>query len=698
MLTPTLLALTLLPICPGSECRGWQTGEQAASSEAAPAQTKIVGTLRGADGRALDGIAIDLQGRDPGYSYFNGRPSIDERLRTDGEGRFDTSVTLDPNLRYVLRWKGDGIVAGSSGWLKAEDLSTHLSLFAVARRPFHGRLLRSDGSPIAGAEVRIRRQGESTTTNASGEFRLAHLAETVEPVLFREPDGRTGWKLLKASDAWENVDLENRGAKKRGHTTPSLKNLSEEERAAFAKRLRFEWLDTAIEAGDYIDVRWRLLDCAKIDLEATLRRLRVRRVDSLLAQASIHHFNDRSTCGVRTCYDENVKEGADLRAFVEAQLRLAADTKCDQARAAYEAYVNEPPRAWLVRLRLGYGLGAGDAPKLTPVERARRNAAEAPAKPKYIQVQTYCRSALALLEAGHDVEAKEVMERARAIVAPGETPSFLSDPYIFALSAFDLDAALELIRAKTDVRKRFTAFMTVAVRLATTSPGKALELVKEAEAVPKHRYSRRRQRGGLQQTIYEISATHFEEAEGLASQFDWSGYSFGLLALSISRGKAPIPMDDRSREIERLLTKGYARAQGETSRQHRDRALVSLLAVAMEIDGTARDRWIGETLWQTTKCSARDEPEPVLAWTLRDADPDLGHALAFDAASAAMCTKTFFNESWNVATWFDPERSVALALQDGGDGLDNTARALERDPAEDVLSSPTCVGFYWPKD
>ncbi len=671
----------------------------------------IAGVLVGTDGRPLDGVELTLHGRGCWRNAGGRARRLDtsrkvrlvQPLKTDGKGQFALTHSLDPGREYSLRWSGDGVEPGVSGWLTPNDLGAELRLSAVARRPFFGRLLDQRGQPMADAEVRTRDQGQAVTTNDRGEFRLPFVSELREPLVVHHPDGAFDWAfdwaLVSGGDSWTDVVTEHETPTSRVRqslpTGTALEDLESD--------LRARSLEVAIRNGSYIDFRWRLLDLAEVNLAAALERLERPEIAAWFESVTPRHFHDRSTCGCRVYYETGLRKGANLREYVGAQLRLAADPSDEQARSDYEAFTTEPPQGSLLGSRLGYGLRTilqRDRPsgkKLTPIEQARRDIAEAASLVPYRQVATYADAAVKLLESGLDEEAAEAMAKANAIVAPGETPKFLSDGYIHALCRFDLDAGLELIRAEK--KDRYERLMTQAIRLAAESSDRAISLLHEAEKIPVPRYRSFRSRTRVQRFVYALSSTDPATAEGLARRYDSTGYSLGLVALYLARNAGPADAKKTRRRVQRLLNAAYRIAGEATDPRRRSDAAVSLLAIASEADPLALRTWLGHTLWESTPRQSLGDSEGLIAWTMRDFAPELAESLAFSALRRTECENFPFNEAWSIAASFDLARTADRASHERGRGLEETAAALSRDPLGPYGTyGPTTAGCWWPKE
>jgi hypothetical protein len=661
------------------------------------------------DGRPLDGITLTLRRRGSSgigtdqLRRLNGfeRVNLDQPVKTDGEGQFELP-TLLPGRDYSLRWEGDGVEPGGSGWLTEEslvaDLESGLELTAIARRPFFGRLLGSDGEPIAEAEVRTRWQADAPKTNERGEFRLAFVSELREPLVVRHPDGTYHWVLAGGEEGWADVVMDWKAPETNARRTlPSGSTLR-----SLAADLQARTVEAAIRHRHYIEFRMGLIELARIDLAASLAILERSEIIEWFNAVTPAHFHDQVSCGVGVCYDEIIKEGVDLREYVGVQLRLVADPESEEARRNFEALVTGLPRYLFFRLRLGSGFMAVPTAKelsrksLTPLERARLEVAEAPSLERYREVRVYLRVACSLLDEGHGEEAAAVMAKAQAIVAPGQTPSYLSDEYIRALCRFDLEAGLELIRMKK-TRDRYRELMVQVVRLVAESPEVAIGLLHEAEAIPLPRYGSFRSRGEVHKFVYGLSATNPRAAESLALKYDPTGYSLGLVALGLARRKGAANPEESLKKNRELLDAAYHSASQEANARRRSQVAASLLVVACEVDPLGAMTWLGRTLWMSEPARDVMAGDCEIAWSMRTLAPELAQSLAFSAARRTSCGGILPSDAWGVASWFNPVRTAELAIHEGGSALEEAAQAFLNVPVGPTSMDGTSVGCWWPK-
>lgn len=703
------LALPLLAVAAPSQARNG-----IASTDNSDTGVRIHGTLRGLDGAALDGIEIQLYCRGSRRDRAASLPYLDSShrvklaapIRTDGEGGFVIQHSIDAARDYLLCWSEDGVETGSSGWLTASDLEAALELSAVARRPFFGRLLDQDQQPVEEAEIRVRREGAAAVkTNAQGEFRLPLVSERSEPLVIRLADGHLDksfdWALVGGGDGWKDVVIG------RGALTPSPRPPlpSASVLHGLASDLRARALEVAIRHRHYIQFRWRLLALARVDLPAALRRLGSQDLDEWFEGLTPAHFHNQSTCGSGyVCYDSIVREGVNLREYIGAQLRVAADGSDETARSNFEALTTGDRPSLLLGMRLGFPKLASEANDEGVLERARRTVAEAADKHPGNQVRIYTRAALELLDADHDEEAAEVMSKATAIVAPGKTSSFLNDGYIHALCRFDLDAGLELIRAQKKDNDRYTGLMTEAVRLAPELPRVAIGLLHEAEAIPVPRYSSLRSRFWVSRFVYGLSEKDLAAAEALARRYDPSGYSLGLVALFMSRQEQSAKVGQEPERVRRLLDAAYGFAESEASPSQRSRSVAGLLEIARLADPSGLQAWLARTLWNSTPDNSAATAEAFIAWTLRDYAPELASSMIFSTLGGAAVDHPFggmlwgAEHVWSVATFFDPVQSAAAAVQEGGAGLEEAANALEEKSVGPGSFRAGSLGLWWPRD
>ncbi len=175
----------------------WRGGDTA-GMPVAGAEIRVFRKARSADGRRLSNEPVQLDGK--------------EGLRTDAEGRFETTDLFDRDTPLRVIVVAEGTLANRSAWITPGDDDTVTVPNIVLRqmRIVPGRVVDRQGRPVAGAgvfNVGDAHQRMETTTDAEGRFQLAGVPEG-RAFLFVEKAGfRFTGKLLAAENKLVELEL-----------------------------------------------------------------------------------------------------------------------------------------------------------------------------------------------------------------------------------------------------------------------------------------------------------------------------------------------------------------------------------------------------------------------------------------------------------------------------------------------------------
>ncbi len=149
----------------------------------------IFGRVLDSRGRGIAGASVEVQYEvqrkledDEAIQVSEGGVwDVDARLMTDDQGRFRAGHRVLRDGKYRALARATGYLADLSGWtLLSADSSSLGDIVLRWLRSVEGRIVDSQGRPVAGALVRQSGDGPlrtSSTTDAQGRFRMSGIVE-----------------------------------------------------------------------------------------------------------------------------------------------------------------------------------------------------------------------------------------------------------------------------------------------------------------------------------------------------------------------------------------------------------------------------------------------------------------------------------------------------------------------------------------
>ncbi|MEM6672466.1 MAG: carboxypeptidase regulatory-like domain-containing protein [Planctomycetota bacterium] len=606
------------------------------------------GLVRGKDGEPVAGLELRVfSASREGVVGGEKLASLGgaESFRSDEDGHFASRVGLEPDARYSLLWGGRAATSARSEWFTGAELAAGVELDVVARRAVRGTLNGPDGKPLADARVVVRATGESVTSDASGAFALDAVAECGELVLVATADGRASWGVVEPSG--EAVDWTLRA--------PALSALDrprdDQAERAVARDLLAERLDGELAKGD--DGR-------------ALRAVR------LYAWADPSDAMDRVEKGMfevswQRDFSLSYVTDALLEASPEEALAVAhrIDRGMSQALQVLSAAERLPPETELEQLAL---------------LRAKARAIDPPEH----RVVVMARLGGRLLDLRMSDAAAAVLDEAKEVAArlPNEEwPAYARSVLGETLSRVDAEAGRALIDSMSEADNIPRHLGNTATLIAADDPAAAESLLDEMSGTrgswSPQRYAPR--------VVYAMAPVDLERARAIASVHDSTGFSDGMIALSLLDGSG-------SREEARVsLERAFERIENAPPERVRDQRVptaAALLPIAARLDPLELEAWIARVLalrlpegWGGYQSDdGRLKGDGAIAWFVADLDPALARALVVPALDAAAGRNGYTSREirivWAAAAVLDPEATALRARAEGGDAMDIVGQVL----------------------
>jgi hypothetical protein len=571
-------------------------------------------------------------------------------FRTAADGSFRSAGGLEKEVSYCLAWSDPRFGSGRSAWFAGDDLASGVGLALTPRSGLRGKLTAADGTPLAGVELRLRRNARSTVTAADGTFELDGLADSGDVLIAKSPSGgrQVLWVTPSGTPlAWRLASVED--------LERPLAPAQPPERArelAIAVALLEADFQAALESKD----------------EGTLLRSVER-----LAWADPALVLDRVEAGLfATPW---------MRDFA---LTYVADALRHQA----------PEEALAVGARLERGMSRAlsalkSAELLAPAAEHEQLAlvrAEARAiDPPEHRAVVLARLADRLLDLGEQEAALDVLAEARPLAEalpredwPGYARSCVGE----VLARVDLAAGRALIDGLADVDDRGRHVFNTAHELAASDPAACEALMKEQATKPG---SWRPQRY-IARIAHRMAPADLERARDLASLYDRTGFADGMIALALA--------DSDPAEARASLDLAYVRAEqcSQSGTEFDERPLAvagALLPVAERVDPANLRRYVARAV----ALRPREVPErfgsehltwredAALAFYLARWEPELAQRLigpAVDAARKLRGKEVRYEHDalWAALAAVDPERAAEVSREVGGRAAAVVGRVL----------------------
>jgi hypothetical protein len=601
-------------------------------------------------GRPVGGATIEIwwQSRAPEGNVMSwGIVTFDDKrsLTADSNGTFQTPRQLKRSGEYRALVRSPGMLPGTTEWLKfADEAGAKFPDVVLGRlRTLQGRVLDSDGRPVAGATVLQSGDGPQRTQarcDEMGRFQLEGLPGTSAFVFVEKTGFRFYGQPVDATQSTLEIALR-RAGEPAEHALRSLPSpFPREEALRLARQVIEPFADRVIKEGS---------DASKYRMLEILIGLDPARVLEIVEQ------------------DNNQDRTDFVKKNIALQL-LAEDP--EEARAIVES-IAQPYVKQFTLTELSDHLPAYERRgKLELLEQALLNA-RATTDPAFrlIGLGRIGERLLDLEEVDQATRVLREGEKLAKELPPAAYAGFARGAFAEELAQIDLDAALELTKDLSDKHEYDRHHGNIAHELAAKDPAAAERvLLMVRDAYQRDQWSPR--------ACYRMAPMELQRARQLAAAIKdayQKAYAFGVMAQAWAprdKGQATELLREAFDQLQQIVQSGQDRWNNAWSAVT---IAAALIPVAEQIDSEL----VPEFVWRAISfrlprpqahqlAGAIEHTDGALALIVSRYDRSLARMI-FNPTSAQLDTLTKndaqfrnFGTIFAAATAIDPKHAIEL--------------------------------------